>query len=253
MIYQGATKYNTFEMLSAAKVEKVNEQLEIVDVAYDWTNNDQKVSSIPKTVNFLQTYKNENLENKKIFTIDDFTLSKEQSEVLHLCRQQIELVKNGSIGWSDIIKRVIVQGKSGSGKSTIIKKIEQEIIENFDQEAIAVTAPTKVAAINIGGCTLYSRFSLTLKSSTFAELTNETLRKFQRKNKNLKFIIMDEMSMIEAGILSNIEKRCSCIFPNKTEDFGGLFVYMFGDFKQLPPVRDKAFYDNTFFDEASSK
>ena len=28
---------------------------------------------------------------------------------------------------------------------------------------------------------------------------------------------------------------------------------MFGDFRQLPPVRDKALYDNTFFDEASSK
>ena len=33
----------------------------------------------------------------------NFTLSKEQSEVLKLCRQQIELVKNGNIGRSDII------------------------------------------------------------------------------------------------------------------------------------------------------
>ena len=28
---------------------------------------------------------------------------------------------------------------------------------------------------------------------------------------------------------------------------------MFGDFRQLPPVRDKTLNDNTFFDEASSK
>ena len=28
---------------------------------------------------------------------------------------------------------------------------------------------------------------------------------------------------------------------------------MFGDFRQLPPVKGKALYDTTFFDEASSK
>ena len=33
----------------------------------------------------------------------NFTLSKEQSEVLKLCRQPIELVKNGNIGRSDIL------------------------------------------------------------------------------------------------------------------------------------------------------
>ena len=62
----GATNYNAFEMLSAAKAGKVDEQLghRIVDVVYDWTNNDQKVSTIPEKVNFLQTYKNENSENK---------------------------------------------------------------------------------------------------------------------------------------------------------------------------------------------
>lgn len=123
-----ATNYNAFEKLSAAKVEKVDEQLghRIIDRAYDWTNNDQKVSTVPEIVNFLQSYKNENFENEKIYTIDNFTSSKEQGEVLKLCRQQIQLVKNVNIGRSDIIKRVIVQGKAGAGKSTIIKKIEQK-------------------------------------------------------------------------------------------------------------------------------
>ena len=59
--------------------------------------------------------------------------------------------------------------------------------------------------------------------------------------------------MIGARMLHNVEKRCSCIFPNNTEDFGGLFVHMFGDFRQLPPVKDKALYDAIIFDEASSK
>ena len=66
--------------------------------------------------------------------------------MLKLCRQQIELVKNGKIGRSDIIKQVIVQAK--------------------------LQDPTGVAAMNIGVCTLHSRFSLPLKSLTFAELAN---------------------------------------------------------------------------------
>ena len=62
-------------MLSAAKVEKVYEQLghRIIDIAYDQANNDQKVSTVPEIVsrNFLQSYKNENFENEKIYTIDN--------------------------------------------------------------------------------------------------------------------------------------------------------------------------------------
>ena len=57
---------------------------------------------------------------------------------------------------------------------------------------------------------------------------------------------MDEMSMIAARRLHYIKFRYSSIFPNNMENFGGIFVYMFGDFRQLLPVKSTALYSNVF-------
>ena len=80
--------------------------------------------------------------------------------------------------------------------------------------------------MNIGGNTIHTQFSIPIKSAKFSELKNEPLRKFQIKNKDLKFIIMDKMSMVGARLLHHIECRCSPIFPNDSEKFGGLLVYI---------------------------
>ena len=60
------------------------------------------------------------------------------------------------------------------------------VIQNFGREAIAMTAPTKVAAINIRGNTIHTQFSIPIKSATFSKLKNEPLHEFQIKNKDLK-------------------------------------------------------------------
>ena len=91
------------------------------------------------------------------------------------------------------------------------------MINNFETEAIVITAPTGVAAINICENTLQSRLSVPVKSANFTELKNDSLRKFQKKIKNLKFIVMDEMSMIGVRMLHHIESQCSSIFPNNKE------------------------------------
>ena len=43
----------------------------------------------------------------------------------------------------------------------------QLAIQNFGREAIAITAPTGVAAITIGGNTIHTQFSIPIKSATF--------------------------------------------------------------------------------------
>ena len=56
--------------------------------------------------------------------------------------------------------------------------------------------------------------------------------------KNFKFVIIDEMSMVGVKLLHLIDRRCQDMFPTVDESFGGLHVYMFGDFRKLPPVKD---------------
>uniref|UniRef100_A0ABD2WYI1 ATP-dependent DNA helicase n=1 Tax=Trichogramma kaykai TaxID=54128 RepID=A0ABD2WYI1_9HYME len=47
------------------------------------------------------------------------------------------------------IKRILIQGKAGSGKSTLIRRIFDEVTDKLGMDSIAVTAPTGAAAINI--------------------------------------------------------------------------------------------------------
>ena len=78
-------------------------------------------------------------------------------------------MKNNTEKNSDIIKRIIVQGIAISGKSTIINKTIELMMNNFGTEAIVITAPTGVAAINISRNTLHSRLSIPVKSANFTE------------------------------------------------------------------------------------
>ena len=55
---------------------------------------------------------------------------------------------------------------------------------------------------------MHSKFKLPFNESTFKDSKDEALRQFQLRYKNLKFIIIDEMSMVSARLLHQIEKRC---------------------------------------------
>ena len=51
--------------------------------------------------------------------------------------------------------------------------------------------------------------------------------------------------MVGCNLLRQIDLRCRSGKPNKqNEPFGGLFVYLFGDIKQLPPVKDRPLYSD---------
>lgn len=51
---------------------------------------------------------------------------------------------------------VFVTGSAGTGKTYLIKYVIQELIKEYGEDAVAVTAPTGIAAINIGGQTIHS-------------------------------------------------------------------------------------------------
>lgn len=59
--------------------------------------------------------------------------------------------------------------------------------------------------------------------------------------------------MMGTRMLFQIEKRCREIFPNVDDLFGGLNVYLFGDFRQLPPVKDTVLYADKLYDTMSTE
>ena len=120
--------------------------------------------------------------------------------------------------------------------------------ETVGHDTIMVTAPTGAAAVNISGNTIHSKFRIPYYLTTFKDLTGESLRKFQMHYKNLKFVIIDEMSMVGAKLLHLIDRRCRDMFPTVDESCGGLLVYIFGDFRQCPPVKNAPLYNKIFTD-----
>ena len=53
---------------------------------------------------------------------------------------------------------LFITGTAGTGKTTFVKRIQEEINKNF-----IVLAPTGIAAINVGGETIHSFFGLPLE------------------------------------------------------------------------------------------
>ncbi|KAK3908333.1 ATP-dependent DNA helicase [Frankliniella fusca] len=59
--------------------------------------------------------------------------------------------------------------------------------------------------------------------------------------KNVKFLIIEEFSMVGCRLLNIINRRCMQM-KSSNEPFGALPVYMFGDLNQLPPIGDTPLY-----------
>ncbi|KAK3924651.1 ATP-dependent DNA helicase, partial [Frankliniella fusca] len=73
------------------------------------------------------------------------------------------------------------------------------------------------------------------------DLKGESLQQFQEKMKNVKFLIIEEFSMVGCRLLNIINRRCMQM-KSSNEPFGALPVYMFGDLNQLPPIGDTPLY-----------
>ncbi len=125
-------------------------------------------------------------------------------------------------------KPILVTGKAGTGKSTLVKYIR----DCGDFPNAVVLAPTGVAAINISGQTVHSFFRLPPRI-----FTPETLEG-QRKNRlwaKVDLIIVDEISMVRSDVVDGMDYILRKARKNQ-EPFGGAKMLFVGDFHQLPPV-----------------
>ena len=132
---------------------------------------------------------------------------------------------------------MIVSGTAGTGKSYLIHCLRLLI-----QHQLCVAAPTGVAAFNVNGHTLHSLLSLPTRGD-FKDLEGERLTKLQHSFSTIKYIIIDEMSMVGRKTLGQVDRRLRQAFPHHAQEvFGGCSCLLFGDFGQLPPAMDLPLY-----------
>lgn len=139
-----------------------------------------------------------------------------------------------------------VSGEAGVGKSRLIQAIYQSSIKYFrrdsgpcdiDSPEVLIIAYTGKAAHNVKGMTAHSAFNLTIAGETDTKLKSESLNTLRVKLSKLKFIIIDEISMLGAATFEKIDSRLRQVFQTN-QPFGGRSIIVLGDFQQLRPVRD---------------
>ncbi|KAG6990026.1 ATP-dependent DNA helicase PIF1 [Fusarium oxysporum f. sp. conglutinans] len=76
-----------------------------------------------------------------------------------------------------------------------------------------------------------------------AELSPADANAIQKKLRDVRYLVIDEKSMLGLRQLSWVDKRLRQVFPGRaTEFFGGISIILVGDFFQLPPVANKPLY-----------
>ena len=110
----------------------------------------------------------------------------------------------------------------------------------------AVTAPTGLAAYNVGGVTIHRLLQLPIehegRGAGYWKLAKDALKIMRASLSKLKLLIIDEVSMVSSLNLAYIHLRLDEIFA-RDEWFSGVNALFVGDILQLPPVNGAAVFE----------
>lgn len=123
---------------------------------------------------------------------------------------------------------IFVTGRAGTGKSTLIRFLTQNI------RNCAVVAPTALAAINVQGSTIHSFFSIPPRTVNPDEAF-EPRRQIVPVIEVLGALVIDEVSMVPPNLIDCISNTLKRV-RRDPRPFGGVPVIFVGDLLQLPPV-----------------
>lgn len=106
------------------------------------------------------------------------------------------------------------------------------MFRNTTKKTVVVLAPTGIAALNVKGQTIHSFFRFPPKLINPGDIRRLRNARMYRK---LDAVIIDEVSMVRADLIDNIDIFLR-VNRGIDEPFGGVQMIFFGDLFQLPPV-----------------
>ena len=149
---------------------------------------------------------------------------------------------------------MFVSGVGGTGKSFLIETIKELVNSLWSSEDVlcAVAAPTGLAAFNIGGITMHRLFQLPIedpdKAPGFWPLSKDSQKAMRTTLRNLKLLIIDEMSMVSSLNLAYINLR-HLVVANVL----GQKMFFVGDLLQLLPVKGEPVFAKVTQKDVTSK
>lgn len=133
-------------------------------------------------------------------------------------------------------KNFFLTGSAGTGKSFVLRKYIRWLCDvmKVKREHLAIVTPTGIAAVNVGGETINSRFKIN-PYFNYADIPLEKAASYSQERRQTRMIIIDEISMVSKRLFTHLHMVCGG-FSNRNQPFGGLPIMVIGDFLQLPPV-----------------
>lgn len=140
-------------------------------------------------------------------------------------------------------QNVFVTGRAGTGKSTLLNHLAWKT-----DKQLVISAPTGVAALNVGGQTIHSLFRLPIGVIADHDIAQTTeLRKLLN---TIDTLVIDEVSMVNADLLDAVDRSLRQARQRAGEPFGGVQIVLFGDPYQLAPVPgdadERAYFGDTY-------
>jgi len=141
--------------------------------------------------------------------------------------EALEILKTGA--------SVFLTGVPGAGKTYVIN----QYIKYLEDHGVypSITATTGIAATHVGGSTIHSFSGIGIEKDIDDYKIEKIMEreKLVKKIQNTKVLIIDEISMLDAQTLDNVNKVLKAI-KDPTKAFGGIQIIFVGDFFQLPPI-----------------
>ena len=131
---------------------------------------------------------------------------------------------------------VFLTGSPGSGKTHTVNAYIAWLRTHGIEPAI--TASTGIAATHVGGMTVHAWSGIGIADRMTPQLLDAIASKehVAKRLQKTSVLIIDEVSMLSAGVLSMVDEVAREVRHQPDDAFGGLQVVFVGDFFQLPPV-----------------
>ncbi len=143
-------------------------------------------------------------------------------------------------------ENIILSAPAGSGKSTVINYIRNQLKINNNMESVAFTSSTAISALLINGSTIHSFLGIGLGEGNVKDWLRYSNRFAVRNrgelltNKIVKTIIIDEFSMISSEFIETMDIFLRLKINksyNSGKEFGGVQIILIGDIFQLDTVK----------------